>query len=123
MTKMDEEEKALRKALKKHGQENAEYIYTSTVTDSEERKILLAKLLSDLVLARHNNSTKVHTLENRIDGSDFYLGFVSDIHSKIYLLENYLHMLNSIGGKCVVTGDISNGSNHFKGHEGTGFGA
>lgn len=117
MTKMDEEEKALRKALKKHGQDNADYIYTSTVTDSEERKILLAKLLSDLVLTRHNNSTKVHTIENRIDGSDFYLGFVSDIHSKLYLLENYLHMLNSIGGKCVVTGDVSNGSNHFKGHD------
>lgn len=113
---MDKEEKSLRQLLKENGY-NLDNLFTSGVANSEETKEQLVGILSDIIKNQTNNSSKINKVEGKIDGADFYLGIISDAHSKLYLLENYLSQLNTLGGKCVVTGDISNGSNHFKGHD------
>ena len=113
---MDREEKLLRELLKSNGYD-LEGLFESDILNDKERREQLAGILSDIIKNKSNNSSKVTKVSSRINGNDFYLGFISDSHSKLYLLENYLKQLNSIGGKCVVTGDVSNGSNHFHGHD------
>ena len=114
---MDKEEKKLREMLKELGYEKADQILKSDVISPSERKAMLAGILADVIKNRNSNSSKVGKNSETVEQSDFYLGFVSDTHSKLYLLENYLNLLYSIDGKCVVTGDISNGSNHAHGHD------
>ena len=83
--------------------------------NEKERIEALTGLLHDVIKSQTNNSTKVQN--GGTQNNCLYLGFVSDAHSKLYQLEEYFSLLNAIGGKCVVTGDISNGSNHFHGHD------
>ena len=113
---MDREEKLLRELLKSSGYD-LDGLFESDILNDKERNEQLVGILSDIIKNKSNNSSKVTKVSSRINGNDFYLGFISDSHSRLYLLENYLKQLNSIGGKCVVTGDVSNGSNHFHGHD------
>ena len=113
---MNKEEKMLRELLKSKGY-NVEELLDSGLLSEKERKDQLASILADIIKNQNNNSTKIRKIQKPAEDSDFYLGFISDTHSKLYLLENYLKLLDSIGGKCVVTGDVSNGSNHFHGHD------
>ena len=113
---MDREEKLLRELLKANGYD-LEGLFESDILNDKEKGEQLAGILGDIIKSKSNNSSKVTKVSSRINGNDFYLGFISDSHSKLYLLENYLKQLNFIGGKCVVTGDVSNGSNHFHGHD------
>ena len=113
---MNKEEKLFRELLKAKGYD-ADRLFSSDVLDEKERKEQLASILADIVKSQSNNSTKLRKVEHDIPGDEFHLGFVSDAHSRLYLLEQYLDLLDSIGGKCVVTGDITNGSNHFHGHD------
>lgn len=94
---MDKEEKLLRQLLKEYGY-NIDSLYTSGVANSKEIKDQLASILSDIIKNQTNNSTKINKVEGKIDGADFYLGIISDAHSKLYLFENYLKQLNTIGG-------------------------
>ena len=113
---MNREEKLLRDLLKEKGYD-ADKLFSSDILDEKEKREQLASVLADIVKSQSNNSTKIQKVKGTIQSDEFHLGFVSDAHSRLYLLEQYLDLLDSIGGKCVVTGDITNGSNHFHGHD------
>ncbi len=115
---MNKEEKLLRELLKTKGYD-LDVLFSSNVLNEKEKKDQLASILADIVKNQNNNSTKIQNVKNTISNDEFHLGFVSDAHSRLYLLEEYLDLLSSIGGKAVVTGDITNGSNHFHGHDGS----
>ena len=115
---MKKSEKSIRKSLKELGF-NVDNIFTSDLLNDEEKQNQLASIFADVVRNQTNNSTKVNKNATPVDDEHFYLGFVSDAHSKTYLLEDYLKLLSYVDGKCVVTGDMSNGSNHFHGHDGS----
>ena len=113
---MNKEEKLLRQLLEANGYD-ADVLFGSDVLNDKEKRAQLAGMLGDIVKSQSNNSTKIQKVKGTVPCEDFHLGFISDSHSRLYLLEEYLNLLDSIGGKCVVTGDITNGSNHFHGHD------
>ena len=113
---MKKEEKYIRKIIEERGY-NADDIFSSGMLNTNEKQNLLAGIFADIVKSQTNNSTKVNKSSKPVDADNFYMGFLSDTHSKLYLAENYLKLLNCVQGKCVITGDMSNGSNHFKGHD------
>ena len=96
---------------------NVSEIYNSDSLTDQERMNLLASLLDDVIKNRTNNSTKVRNVAPTNQNNYFYLGFVSDAHSKLYQLEEYFNLLSAVDGKCVITGDVTNGSNHYNGHD------
>lgn len=115
---MDKEEKMLRQLLREKGYD-VDGLFESDALNEKERKEQLASILADIIKTQSNNSTKRYVAKQDVDGDNFYLGFLADMHSKMYLAEDYLKRLDAVGGKCVVAGDVSNGSNHFKGHDGS----
>lgn len=108
-------EQDLRRTLERQGYD-VDALFSSDVLSEKEKNDALASMLADIIKNQSNNSTKVQK-RGALSTEDFHLGFISDTHSRVYLLEKYLRMLDDIGGKCVVTGDVSNGSNHFHGHD------
>lgn len=113
---MNEEEKLLRKLLKLKGY-NADALFDSDVLNEKEKKDQLSSVLTDIIKSQTNNSTKQQKVKTPVKDDQFYMGFLADTHSRLYLLEEYLDLLNAIDGKCVVAGDVTNGSNHFHGHD------
>ena len=102
--------KSIKKEIEKYGLNVSNIGASGTMTD-EELYDYLVGVHADIVRNKTNDSTKLNKKLDVVDESQFYLGFMSDTHSKLYLMENYLELLNDINGKCVVLGDISNGSN------------
>ena len=88
---------------------NSYDINKSGVMTQDEEIEYKSKILEDVLASKTNNSTRINKKEEALSENDFYLGFMSDTHSRLYLLEDYLFYLNGIGGKCIVLGDISNG--------------
>lgn len=109
---MNKKEKIARikKELKELGY-NVDNIGSSGVMTLDEQLDYFSRIHADVIASKTNNSTRVNKKGKALEEDNFYLGFMSDTHSKLYLLEDYLFYLNSIGGKCVGVGDISNGSN------------
>lgn len=105
-----EEIKEINKQLEKYGI-NARDINKSGVMTLDEELDYKSRILADIIASQTSNSTRVNKKEDALEGNGFFLGFMSDTHSRLYLLEDYLFYLNGIGGKCVNLGDISNGSN------------
>ena len=96
------------KKLEKLGVNSYDINKSGVMTQDEEIEYK-SKILGDILASKTNNSTRINKKEEALGENDFYLGFMSDTHSRLYLLEDYLFYLNGIGGKCVVLGDISNG--------------
>lgn len=113
---MENQENILREMLTRLGLDGDEMFSSDTLSEKEKIN-LLASTLDDVIKSQTNNSTKFNTGASATKNNCFYLGFVSDTHSKLFLLEKYFKLLSAIGGKCVVTGDVTNGSNHFHGHD------
>lgn len=113
---MSSDEKKLRELLSEYGIDTGSLFSSDTLTE-KERVAQLASVLADIIKNQSNNSTKINSPSAPSKKDCFYLGFVSDVHSKLYLLEEYFNLLNAVDGKCVITGDMTNGSNHFNGHD------
>ena len=113
---MNKNIKEISKVLKNMGY-NVDQLFSSNILSDKEREQQLASIFADIIKNQTNNSTKVNKSSKPVDTEHFYMGFVSDAHSKMYLLEDYLKLLSFVGGKCVATGDLSNGSNHYHGHD------
>lgn len=102
--------KNLKKSLAERGY-NTNNIGSSGLLNDYELLDYLKRIDADITRNQTSNSTKINKKAKAIEDNHFYLGFISDTHSRLYLLENYLNLLNHINGKCVIVGDVSNGSN------------
>ena len=102
--------KEIQEQLKSKGF-NVDNIGASGLMSDEELLDLLKRVSADITKSQTSNSSKINKGAKAINDNHFYLGFIPDTHSKWYLLEYYLNLLNHIDGKCICVGDFSNGSN------------